>query len=265
MAKGNFKMLTLFFCLLTLHCPAEAKSSRTIHLSDGEMAPIYVEAGYSTLLKFSSHPEPGLIGDQDGFKVEYMKSIVAIKPLVTKGKTNLFVFTKEGQFGFQLISARGKHDNVVFVEPQKGSGPIGPTTTKTIIALDDMLTMKMNKSVKVSGLALTLDSIATPVSRSTLLLRLHLQGKLTDNVKKSAIETKFFRVMQGATPVKIENAFLEFKNKNVSPIEAVGLILIRTADLKKNEPVKLILSLPSKLAEQKPVDLQILFSADFRR
>jgi hypothetical protein len=229
------------------------------------MAPIFVEAGYSTLLKFNSHPEPGLIGDQDGFKVEYMKSIVAIKPLVTKGKTNLFVFTKEGQFGFQLISARGKHDNVVYVEPKKGSGPIGPTATKTIIALDDMLTMKMNKTTKVAGLTLILDSIATPASRSTLLLRFHLQGKLGDNIKQTAIESKYFHVVQGTTPVKIENSFLEFKNKNVSTIEAVGLILFRTTDLKKNEPVKFILSLPSRLAEQKSVDLQILFSADIRR
>jgi hypothetical protein len=264
MAKGIFQMLTLFFCLLTLNCPAEAKSSRTIRLSDGEMAPIFVEAGYSTLLKFSSHPEPGLIGDQDGFKVEYMKSIVAIKPLVTKGKTNLFVFTKEGQFGFQLISARGKHDNVVYVEPQRGSGPTGPTATKTVVALDDMLTMKMNKTAKLAGLTLTLDSIATPTSRSTLLLRFRVQGKLGDNVKQAAIESKYFHVMQGVVPVKIENAFLEFKNKNASPIEAVGLILIRTAELKKNEPMKLMLSLQNKIAEQKPVDLQILFSADFR-
>src|SRR5580698_188855 len=98
-------MVLLLLCLLTLQCPAYARSARTVHLADGQMEAIYVESGYSTLLKFSSHPEPGLIGDQDGFKVEYLKNIVAIKPLVSKGKTNLFIFTKEGQFNFQLIAS----------------------------------------------------------------------------------------------------------------------------------------------------------------
>lgn len=92
---------------------AWAKSMRVVRLSDSDMETVFVEPGFSTLIKFDSHPQPGLIGDQDGFKVEYLKNMVAIKPLVSRGKTNLFLFTKEGQFNFQLLAGVGRHDNIV--------------------------------------------------------------------------------------------------------------------------------------------------------
>jgi hypothetical protein len=256
-------MLILFFCLLTLHCPAEASSSRTIHLADGDMQPIYVESGFSTLLKFSSHPEPGLIGDQDGFKVEYMKNIVAIKPLIAHGKTNLFVFTKEGQFNFQIIAGHGHHDNVVYIEPKRGLGPTGPTTTKTVVMIDELFTRKVEKSAASPRLKLTLNTVATPQSRSTIVLRIALVQTLS--LKKNAIPipSALFSIQQGAKNIKIENIFLESK----APLNTVttGLILVRAADLKKNEPVKLTLSLPKDAFGPTPLTLQIPFSADFPR
>jgi hypothetical protein len=260
--KGTFKMMLLFLCLLTLHCPAEAKSSRTVYLSEGEMVPIYVEPGYSTLLKFSSHPEPGLIGDQDGFKVEYMKSIVAIKPLLPRGQTNLFVFTKDGQFGFQLVAKRGQHDNVVYVEPRRGPGPSGPTTTKTVVLVDELFTKRINKTTKVGSLALTLESVAMPTSRSTLVLRLNIQETLIGSTKPSVIDPKFFGVVQGANAITVENIFLELKYQTVRTALMSGLILVRASDLKKNEPVKLVLNMPGKSPDQKPMVLTVPFSAD---
>jgi hypothetical protein len=262
--RGKLKMMLLFLCLLTLHCPAEAKSSRTVYLSEGEMAPIYVEPGYSTLLKFSSHPEPGLIGDQDGFKVEYMKSIVAIKPLLPRGKTNLFVFTKDGQFGFQLVAKRGQHDNVVYVEPRRSPGPSGPTTTKTVILVDDLFTKRIGKTIKVGALALTLESIATPTSRSTLVLRVNIQETLVSSAKPSVIDPKLLSVTQGTKAITVENVFMELKSQTARSVMTSSLILVRASDLKKNEPVKLTLSFPGKSTSQKPVLLTVPFSADLR-
>jgi hypothetical protein len=264
MAKGIFRMFTLVFCLLILHCPAHAKSSRTVHLVEGEMAPIYVEPGYSTLLKFDSHPEPGLIGDQDAFKVEYMKNIVAIKPLMPRGKSNLFVFTKDGQFGFQLISSHGKHDNVVYVGARKTSGPIGPTAAKSAIAIDDLLTKKIMKSAKLGSLNVTLESIATPTSRSTIIMKVRVEQQLAGKMKPRKLEAGAFSLMQGANNIKIENVFLENKSRTERDVCSTALILARASDFKKSKISKLVVRLPSVADSNKTEALVLPFSADFR-
>lgn len=264
MAKGIFRMFTLVFFLLMFHCPAHAKSSRTVHLVEGEMAPIYVEPGYSTLLKFDSHPEPGLIGDQDAFKVEYIKNIVAIKPLMPKGKTNLFVFTKDGQFGFQLISAHGKHDNVVYVGTSRNSGPPGPTAVKNVIAIDDLLTKKLMKSIKFGPISVTLESIATPTSRSTIILRVRIGQQLAVKIRARKLEACVFSLVQGTKSIKVENVFLEVKASTDLEAVTTALILARASDFKKSEISKLVVTLTPSADPNKAEVLTLPFSADFR-
>ena len=257
-------MFILLLCLLTLQCPADASSSRTVRLADGDMVPIYLESGFSTLLKFNAHPEPGLIGDQDGFKVEYMKNIVAIKPLVAKGKTNLFIFTKDGEFNFQLIASRGQHDNVVYVESRRDSTT--SMTSKVAIPIDELLTRRINKSATAKNLQLNVDSISAPLSRSTLVLRFTLQEHV---LKKSDValrpETDWFSVAQGRKPIKVENIYLEYKR--VSPLlsQATGLILIRLSDLKKAENLHLTCTTPKGQGGNQGSILQVKFPSDVYR
>jgi hypothetical protein len=265
MKMEGVKMLVLIMCLLSFNFSAEAKSARTVLLSDGDMEQVFVEPGFSTLLKFSSHPEPGLIGDQDGFKVEYMKNIVAIKPLISKGKTNLFVFTKEGQFNFQLVSSKGRHDNIVYVESRQGLGPPGPSALKTAVIIDDLLTLKFNRTVVAGQIKLTLDSIATPQSKSTIVLRVSVLESVNNKIKPHQIDSKWFSIHQGNTSINIESIFLESKPHGSSLSMTTGLILVRAAGLKKNEPLKLTLSIPSTPTGQRATILQVLFSANFSR
>ena len=235
-------MVLLLLCLLTLECPASAKSARTVRLADGDMEQIFVEPGFSTLLKFSSHPEPGLIGDQDGFKVEYMKNIVAIKPLVSNGKTNLFIFTKDGQFNFQLIAVKGRHDNVVYVEPRIDRFGDQPSTARVAVPVDDLLTRRLNKVSVFKDLRLCLESISTPVSHTTLVLKFSFQIKLPEKSSGFKIDPNWFSVAQGSRSIKIENIFLESKALSKSIIQTTGLILIRSADFKKGEDLRLAYS-----------------------
>ena len=212
---------------------------RTVYLNDSDLANIAVEFGFSTLLKFDSHPEPGLIGDQDGFKVEYLKNIVAIKPLVMKGQTNLFVFTKDGQFGFRLTAARGKHDNVVFVKPTKNSGPAGPTMAKTTVEIDDLLTRKIARKSRVGDFEFTLESIATPLSRSTVILRATIiQSIKPKGSKPENLTADSIAILQGTKAIKIENAFFE-KQSLKEEFRTSVLILIRASDLNHKAQVKI--------------------------
>lgn len=253
------KLTMPFLCLILVPYTLFAAPTRTVYLNDSDLASIAVEFGFSTLLKFDSHPEPGLIGDQDGFKVEYLKNIVAIKPLVTRGQTNLFVFTKDGQFGFRLMASRGRHDNVVFVKPMKNRGPAGPTTTKTTVEIDDLLTRKIGRKSRVGDFELTLESVATPHSQSTVILKVTInQSMKTKGSKPESISVENIAILQGAKAVKIENAFFE-KQISKDGFRTSVLILIRANDLNRKAQLKIVFT-PS--ASQKKTSAQILFNAD---
>lgn len=231
-------MVFLLMLLLSLAPPVFAKSMRTVRLAEGEMEAIYVQPGFSTLIKFDSHPEPGLIGDQDGFKVEYMRNLVAIKPLVSKGKTNLFIFTKEGQFNFQLVASRERHDNMVYVTPKRDAGYV-PPGVKVAVPVDELVTRRLNKTATVGTNKLTLESVAVPGSRSTLVLKFMIQEKAIKGQDNYRLDQELLAVFQGAKAVKIENVFLETKRLRGGSFDTAGLILIRAADLKNGEPIKL--------------------------
>lgn len=255
-------MILLFLCLLTFQCPAHAKSTRTVHLADGDMEPIYVEPGFSTIIKFDSHPEPGLIGDQDGFKVEYMKNLVAVKPLISKGRTNLFLFTKEGQFNFQLIASRGKHDNVVYVLSRQDRDASDVSKNK-VVSLGEMLTKRLNQSVLSGPIKLSLESIAMPTSQRTLVLKFLIQEKVTDHAA-SSIDPSAFSILQGAKSIKIENIYLETRQNVAAVNKTLGLILIRADELKKGENLKLRFAPQTRQGEQKR-EMQVSFSSSAKK
>lgn len=246
-------MALFLILLLSLAPPVFAKSMRTVRLAESEMEAIYVRPGFSTLIKFDSHPEPGLIGDQDGFKVEYMRNLVAIKPLVSTGKTNLFIFTKEGQFNFQLIASRERHDNIVYVTPKRDSGFV-PPGVKVVVPVDELVTKRLNKSAAVGAYKLTLESVATPGSKSTFVLKFSIQKKMAEGQDESKVDQESLAVLQGAKVIKIENVFLETK-RSQGRSDTAGLILIRAADLKAGQPI--ILRYSPKTSKQ---DLSVSFT-----
>jgi hypothetical protein len=237
-----------------------------VKLSDGEMVPIYLESGFSTLLKFSAHPEPGLIGDQDGFKVEYMKNIVAIKPLVTKGRTNLFIFTKDGEFNFQLIASRGQHDNVVYVESKPDRSVPQALTSKVAIPIDELLTKRINKTATSKNLRLYLESISAPVSRTALVVKFSLQERVLKTGEfMLRPQTDWFSVAQRERPIKIENIFIEYKRDSAFLSQTTGIILIRLSDLKKSENLRLIFTPPKSHVGKMDLPLQVTFLPDVSR
>jgi len=237
---------------------------RTVQLTDGEIAPIYVEPGYSTLLRFDAHPESGLIGDQDSFKVEYLRNMVAIKPLVSRGNTNLFIFTKEGQFGFQLIAGNGRHDNNVYVkrsvDRQVAVNPLGKTEQRSVL-IDDLITKKINRTTAHQGVKLSLLSIATPASKSTLVIKFSIQQTAVINKKMTKIERQQIVFRQGSRQIPIENLYLETSQALPNTFVTEGLALIRRSEIKAGETLRVIL-LPHQSQPKPSRELQIDFSPE---
>ena len=65
-----FVLTLLAVCMLTR--AVEAKTPRTVILSEAEVAPIYAALGYTTMLQFDGRPTSAILGDQDAFKIEYV-------------------------------------------------------------------------------------------------------------------------------------------------------------------------------------------------
>lgn len=247
-------MQILLLLVLLAFPPMEvwAKSMRIARLSESDMETVFVEPGFSTLIKFDSHPQPGLIGDQDGFKVEYLKNMVAIKPLVSRGKTNLFLFTKEGQFNFQILAGVGRHDNIVYA--QMKVAPEAPTAKiARPILVDDLLTRKIGKTVQQGNVKLTLQTVSTPVSRTTLVLKIEISSGAKEDLNVGR-ENLF--VLQGQKAVALGNLFAESRTDKEQKISSV-LLLLRMDQINPKIPLRLEL----KTKATKPLALP--FSADF--
>lgn len=231
------KMLLLiftFFSEISFGAP-----SRTLSLKEGELAPIYVSPRFSTILQFDAHPEPGLIGDQDAFKVEYMRNLVAIKPLVSRGKTNLFIFTKEGQFNFQLIASSENHDNIVYVKRAGSQTPEKLLTIERVVLVDDLMTKKISKAVQRKNTKLTVVSLATPKSKSTLVIKFELERRQTDKEELFKIAKENISAKQKGANLLIENIYLENSRPDKILYLTKGLLLLRSDGVKPTIPIDL--------------------------
>lgn len=247
--------MRILLLILMAFPPVEAwaKSMRVVRLSDSDMETVFVEPGFSTLIKFDSHPQPGLIGDQDGFKVEYLKNMVAIKPMVSRGKTNLFLFTKEGQFNFQLLSGVGRHDNIVYAQIRTMPEAATPKIAKPVL-VDDLLTRKIGRAVAVGNVKLTLLTVSTPISRSTLVLKF----EVSSTKDEIAVGRESLSVFQGKKAVPLDNLFVESGKDKTRKFSSV-LLLLRMDQMDPKTPLRLEL----KTKTGKPLSMP--FSADFGR
>jgi hypothetical protein len=246
--------MRIFFLIALMAFPAIevwAKSMRLVRVSDGDMETIFVEPGFSTLIKFDSHPQPGLIGDQDGFKVEYLKNMVAIKPLVSRGKTNLFLFTKDGQFNFQLLAGAGRHDNIVYAKTRSTPEVVGTKVVRPVL-VDNLLTRKIGRAAAQGKLTMTIQTISVPSSRSTLVLKLEVEGDARDDLK---IGRETLSVIQAGRAVPVDNLFVESRRAEKRKTWAV-LLLLRREQIDQKIPLRVEL----KAKDGKP--LTIAFSAN---
>lgn len=236
-------MKIIFIALAFFSEISFAAPSRTVQMKEGEMTPIYVSPKFSTILQFDAHPEPGLIGDQDAFKVEYMRNLVAIKPLMSRGKTNLFIFTKEGQFNFQLISSSDHHDNVVYVKRAGNNAPEKLLTTERIVMIDDLITSRLNKVVKSKTAKLTIESVATPKSKSTLVIKFDLERKQIGKDELFKIAKENVSIKQKTTSLSIENIYLENARPEKALYRTKGLLLLRAEGVAPTTPLDFSLDL----------------------
>ncbi len=108
---------TLWFLLVTT--TAFVQIRRTASKED-EILTIRTALGIATIVQLSEVIQSVIIGDQSGFKIEYIDKAITIKPLRPGAKTNLYLITNSRRFNIRLVTGLQEvADYVVYLTKQK--------------------------------------------------------------------------------------------------------------------------------------------------
>jgi hypothetical protein len=80
---------------------AFAQEVTTVYLSDTQVAPITVSVR-GTVLSFPAKPSKVILGNTGSFGVEYVENDLAVSPLTTNARSNLFVYMLGRRFALDL-------------------------------------------------------------------------------------------------------------------------------------------------------------------
>lgn len=116
-------LVHLFALLLAL--PATA-SVRSVVLKGDELLTVKTALGIATIVQVPTPIQSAIIGDQSGFRIEYLDRAVTIKPLRYGAKTNLYLLTEPRRFNLRLVTlSQDVADYVVYVrEPGAAAPPV---------------------------------------------------------------------------------------------------------------------------------------------
>lgn len=258
-------MIVVLTILITLifYREVAAKTPKTIILSEAEIGVIHTAIGYTTMLQFEGRATLAVLGDQDAFRVEYVGNGLAIKPIVSHAKTNLFVFTDYDRFNFQLETGAASGADYVLKIMRRGY-PVHIEATEKVQKKEaeesqgiSLTTKYLSRRSQCGGLALTVEAIAWPKSNSTYLVQFSVEQK------KSLTETAFvpgdFYLEQNGKSVLIESLHLDGLVFSLGHKKIHGTVVLRQSDIKQKTP--LILSfLPRSHRKQHTSCPRVIFS-----
>ncbi len=113
--KSYIIILSLLFKVNSFATPV-----RTAQLSPDGILNINTALGIATIIQLPETIQSIIIGDQSGFKVEYLDKAVTIKPLRWGAKTNLYLVTEKRRYNLRLQTLRQEAaDFVVYVQNPK--------------------------------------------------------------------------------------------------------------------------------------------------
>lgn len=106
-------MIGVLTLLMGLSAQAHVK---TASLKVDELLTVRTAIGIATIVQTEGPIQSAIIGDQSGFKVEYLDRAVTIKPLRFGAKTNLYLVTEKRRYNLTLApSTQDQADYVVYI------------------------------------------------------------------------------------------------------------------------------------------------------
>ena len=111
------------FALVPLACiAAHASEGRVRHVPviGDQIVTVHTAIGIATIIQVPDAPGSVVVGDQEGFRVEYLDRAITIKPLRAGARSNLYVYTDSRRYNVQLATGgETVADYVVYLESSK--------------------------------------------------------------------------------------------------------------------------------------------------
>ena len=218
----------LFTLFLPMSLLAHVKS---ITPRPDELLKVKTAIGIATIIKTPDTIQSAIIGDQSGFKIEYIDKAVTIKPLRPGARTNLYLITGKQRFNLTLVPAhQDQADYVIYIKDK--------------IVIPKVTWQKFVREVHSDTLTMKITRIG--VSSAGVVL-------LDENISSSTyqvIRPQDFWLYQGKDSKTINSLFISERHVNKDRPVLLGLSFSKS-DIDKNVPITLTLK------DEKNISIQI--------
>lgn len=209
----------LWILLLTLSlCNPAFARVRRVEATQDQIVTIRTALGIATIVQVPDRPNSIVVGDQAGFKVEYLDQAITIKPLRGGAKSNLYIYTDYRRYNVQLVTgAEASADYVVYLDNPK------PKPEKNTVHWTPI-----GRLASVDGATLSVKRVAR-TSDGILLIEFSL-------VAREKLDPKWIWLTQGEATRPIQNLFLSTLGAKEL---ATGTIQILQSDVDVSNPLKI--------------------------
>ena len=114
----NRRVLVIILCFSSL-C-ATARPVKYVRMHDKVISYIPISPN-GAILSFPSKPEKIILGRKNAFSVEYVKSDLAISPLRSNSRSNLFVYLPGRRLSFHLYVAEKSNSTLILIGDSKSN------------------------------------------------------------------------------------------------------------------------------------------------
>lgn len=225
-------MKYIFTLLLLIHSMGFASPIRKANLRPDGIININTALGIATIIQLPETIQSIIIGDQSGFKVEYLDKAVTIKPLRWGAKTNLYLVTEKQRYNIRLHTDRQESaDFIVYVQTPK----------------DEATVKWKNFEKRVQTANSTFEILRVGTSKAGFLI---LTGRLCTQDSQT-IKPEEFWVFQGSSSRTINGLYISSNKASAkTPIE-FGISLSKS-DLEERKSLRIELKTNSAWALEIP-------------
>jgi len=203
------------------------QSPRQVSLAESEVLTVRTTPGYSTILQFDTRPTSVVLGDQDSFKVEYLKNSLTIKPLKEGVTTNLFVFTDYDRFSFRLTSVESNADYVIRVAKKSERARRGSKKGyKSGATVSDLDVTTVDASKSIGSMTLKVISIGYPPSGQAAIIEFSVKSEHPFSIDSSQVALE-----QDGASIPIQELH--------SAGQQIGILVVRTSNFQQGVPLNL--------------------------
>jgi hypothetical protein len=212
---------TKWILLLVLSTsPSAWAKVRKVEVTKDQVVMVKTAIGIATIIQVPDRPNSIVVGDQAGFKVEYLDQAITIKPLHGGARSNLYIYTDYRRFNVQLVTgAEVVADYVVYLENPKEKVP-KLTTTWT----------SLKRRTKNGSIELSLQRIGR--SHDGVLI---VEFVVHDSIRER-MRPEWIWLTQSGSVRPIHNLFLS--GLDLGPeSEVKGTLQVLRSDIESDEPL----------------------------